>query len=150
MRELRAVCWYLARALEQCAGLGLLLIASDQRGGRIQPAGVIQLVKEAAVNHLFLPGNRHCPCAELLEELLVAAVKLHGTPDFGEVVYVTCVLSVDHVGLGRPGGLNESSLQTSKIDGLKPFMFPGVVATGGKHKCKQTQTHTTKFRQSIE
>lgn len=92
------------------------------------PVGVVQLVKQFRIDHLLLPRNGHGSRANLLEELLVVGVE-HNALDLGELSNVASVLGIDHVGLGHPRGVDQTSLQTRKVDGLEPLVLTGVLTS---------------------
>lgn len=89
---------------------------------------VVQLVKHSALNHLILPPDGDCTCAEPLEEQLVFGVKLN-VLNLRSVLERVHVFGVDDIGFWHPRGLHKPRFQTMKIDSLKKHMVSRVITT---------------------
>lgn len=94
---------------------------------------IIQFTEHAAVNHLLLPLDGDCTCAELLEEFPIPGLKLDML-DLRGVPELARVLGVDHVGLRHPGGLHQPCFQTMEIDALEKSVFSWIIATNMKEE----------------
>ena len=93
--------------------------------------GVVQFIEQPAVNHLLLPLDGDCACAELPEEFLILGVELNVLDLRGDLELV-CVLGVDHVGLWHPGGLHQPRVQTMEIDALEKHVVSWVTTASTK------------------
>lgn len=96
----------------------------------------VQLIKHSAVNHLLLPLDGDCPCAELLEEVLILGIKLNDLY-FRAAPTVVHLFGIDHIGLWHPRGWHQPHLQTMETDTAEKCMVSWVATTS---------TRKTQFR----
>lgn len=99
--------------------------------------GVVQFIKQPTVDHLLLPLDGHCTCAELPEEFLILGVKLNVLDLRGDFELV-CILGIDHVGLWHPGRFHLPRLQTMETDAVEKCVVSGVTTASREGKKQVT------------